>query len=77
MKKFKEAMCIKSGTYYGGVNFKIGEIYPIVGDNNGKQLIYADNFGDAKVMMLFDYADGPMRDPDENEENPVFTEMTE
>lgn len=56
MKKFKEVMCIKAGKY-DNISFKVGDIYAIVGSNNGEQLVCEDNNLDTRVMYLFACAD--------------------
>lgn len=56
MKKFKEVMCIKSGKY-DNIDFKVGDIYAIIGSNNGEQLVYEDNNRNTKIMHLFAYSD--------------------
>jgi len=53
MKQFGEVVCTKAGTYEGKT-FKIGDIYPILGWNNGHRLVYEDKKGDVKEMILLD-----------------------
>ena len=77
MKHFSQAICIKEGIY-NEVEFKIGDIYAITGNNNASQLAYSDRNGDTKIMMLFDYADNTMCEwtvDSEDSNYPQFTRL--
>ena len=53
MKKFSMAICVKSGTV-NGHNFNEGDIYPILGLNNGVHICYTDeevNNGDPHDLL--------------------------
>lgn len=51
MKQYGEVKCTKSGTI-NGHTFKIGEIYPILGWNNGHHLVYENEKGDIEELIL-------------------------
>jgi len=77
MKHFSQAICIKEGIY-NGIEFKIGDIYAITGNNNATQLAYADKYGDTQILMLHNYSNNTMYewsvdDSDITSGYPVFT----
>ena len=77
MKHFSQAICIKQGIF-NDVEFKIGDIYAITGNNNASQLAYSDKNGDTKIMMLFDYTDNTMCEwtvDSEDNNYPQFTRL--
>ena len=75
MKHFSQAICIREGIY-DGIQFKIGDIYAITGNNNASQLAYSDKNGDTKIMMLLDYADNTMCEWTVDSENSVYPQFT-
>lgn len=48
--KFDLAICTEGGVAKG-YEFRKGDIYPILGGNNGIQICYEDKEGDANVLM--------------------------
>ena len=52
---FQMVECVKNGLVLGR-RFERGEIYPILGENNGVQVGY-DNNGDANVITCHNYGD--------------------
>ena len=48
---FSMAICVKSGTV-NGYTFKEGEIYPILGNNNGIQIGYKKIVGTSSDMCM-------------------------
>lgn len=55
-RKFSELMCIQGGVENNHV-FTIGDVYPVCGWNNGLQLVYEDENGDAQTIILHSYGD--------------------
>ena len=58
-KKFSEVRCVKSGCVKGH-NFEVGDIYPVLGVNNGIQIGYTVNEkygGDAAILMCHTFCD--------------------
>ena len=67
-------ICTKTGVI-DGHTFNKGEIYPIVGGNNGQQLVYENKISDATVVHLFNYAysnDGELADTERSEKSAWF-----
>lgn len=62
-KTFREAVCIKTH-WYNEKLFTAGEIYPIVGNNNGSQLVYRNSDGDSIYRLLCDEIDGILFNPE-------------
>ena len=62
-RTYTEVICTETGTI-DNHTFTKGEIYPICGTNNGKQLVCEDKDGDAKIIYLFDYGDLASADGD-------------
>jgi hypothetical protein len=52
-KQYGEVKCTKGGTI-NGHTFKVGEIYPILGWNNGHHLVYENEKGDVEELLLLD-----------------------
>lgn len=68
VEKFHTLICTRTGIY-DGIKFNRGEEYAVVGNNNGVNLIYADKYNGANVMLLCSYDFG--HTPFENEESPI------
>ena len=75
MKHFKKAICIKEGLYKR-IEFKVGDIYAIVGNNNASQLAYSDENGDTQIMMLYNYSDNTMCEWTEDSEASIYPQFT-
>ena len=60
-KQFREARCIRTHQYEG-IQFNEGNIYPIIGSNNGQQLAYCDKNGDTQIRYLFNGIDNLLFD---------------
>lgn len=50
-RKFTETICVKGGVI-DGIKFEEGEIYPLLGWNNGDHLMVANSKGDVKDILL-------------------------
>lgn len=71
---FHMAMCIKEGTRKGHF-FKVGNVYPILGDNNGVQIGYETASGDASILLCNSFEGGTLA-PVDSKEAPLFEVAT-
>lgn len=56
--KFNTVICTKAGTHFGK-KFEVGDVYPVLGWNNGVQVCYMDEHGDATAMICHSYMKKP------------------
>ena len=49
-------VCTRAGSLDGST-FLSGDVYPIIGNNNGLQIGYCDSEGNGKIMLLHNYGD--------------------
>lgn len=63
---FSGALCVR-----GGHGYKEGNVYPVLGWNNGISVLCEDDKGNVMELVCHNYGD-EIRDPDDTDNGPVF-----
>ena len=71
-RKYTEAICVKAGEIDGYI-FEVGEIYAVLGWNNGVHLVRTTKLGDVKEFVL-GHIDGVLQNWGEKN-SPEFKEV--